>query len=658
MSRAWLFLFGLVMPFSVALADTPAAPSAPPPAITRVTEKLPVSAFAELDYVERARISPDGTHMVGVIGVDGRQSVFIMPLFRGEEAPLRIGVADRVHIDDLRWVGNDDIIAHVRSQQYVEGDTWYLNRIIAMNRKSRSVTKPLWDIAAQNASDVLWVPHDGTHQILMAAQTSIYVGHDFWPKVFKVDIETGRWNVALEGQEGINDWSADAKGDVRVGVAYDDDRLQTSLKYRRERNAAFRTIDRSNEKQTRGVIYPFAFLPGGDEGLVVGVDKNEHATIDEYDLAHATFVKTLYTAPGFDAEPIVSADGVTLLGVRTEANGATWFDPTLSQTQSDLAKAVPNASVDITSISDDRKRMLVLIHGPDMPGAIYFYQTDEGVLHRMASIKAQIGNRHLAEARLIHYKARDGLEIEAKLTLPSGRDLKNLPIVVLPHGGPWSRDDMDFDFLSQFVANRGYLVLQPNFRGSDGYGTAFESKSDGELGRAMQDDISDGLKWAVSQGYADPKRACIFGWSYGGYAAMWGIVKDPDQYRCAISVAGLSSVNKQMHIYDNRVNERAAKYHWSKLSPDFDQVSPINFVEKIKAPLLLIHGKMDVTVDVSQSRKMNAKMREAGKTVEYVELPLADHDAQRAADRETLLSAVDTFLAKYNPADPAAAAKP
>jgi len=287
---------------------------------------------------------------------------------------------------------------------------------------------------------------------------------------------------------------------------------------------------------------------------------------------------------------------------------------------------------------------------------LYYLRTEEGILHKIAAIKAEIGNRHLAEAKWVKYKARDGLEIEAKLTLPSGRNPKNLPIIMLPHGGPWAHDDMDFDYLSQFLANRGYVVLQPNFRGSDGYGPEFEQKSDGQLGLAMQDDISDGLKWAVKQGYADPARACIFGWSYGGYAAMWGLVKDPDQYRCGISMAGVSSVNKQMRIYDSIIDERAAKFHWSKLSTDFDAVSPINFVDKIKAPLLLLHGKVDTTVDVTQSRKMNAKMLAAGKTVQYVEMPLADHYALREADRVTILTSLETFLDKYNPADKAVAA--
>jgi dipeptidyl aminopeptidase/acylaminoacyl peptidase len=656
MSRVYWLLVLAMVSFAPAHADTPAPATATPPTVARVTEKLPVSAFAQFDFIEHARLSPDGSHVAGVFGISGRQYIIILPLYAGTEVPARVGLSDKLNVNWVRWVGNDDVMAGVQSQYDVKGQTWYLNRIISVNRNTKQVTKPMWNEAAQNADDVLWVPHDGTHKIIMALQTSIYTGHDFWPKVYKVDVQTGKSEVVLDSSEGVSGWYADANGDVRVGVERDDDHLRSYLRYRSGRNGTFHIVDRANDQKNESLIRPFVFLPGGDHGLVISTDKDQHSTIDEYDLAQNKFVKTITTAPGFDIEPIVAADGVTLLGTRTEAGGATWLDPALADLQGALAKSVPTATVDITSLSDDRTKMLVLVHGPDMPGILYYLRTEEGILHKIAAIKAEIGNRHLAEAKWVKYKARDGLEIEAKLTLPSGRDPKNLPIIMLPHGGPWAHDDMDFDYLSQFLANRGYVVLQPNFRGSDGYGPEFEQKSDGQLGLAMQDDISDGLKWVVKQGYADPARACIFGWSYGGYAAMWGIAKDPDQYRCGISMAGVSSVNKQMRIYDSVIDERAAKFQWSKLSTDFDAVSPINFVDKIKAPLLLLHGKVDTTVDVTQSRKMNAKMLAAGRTVQYVEMPLADHYALREADRATILTSLEAFLDKYNPADKAVAA--
>jgi dipeptidyl aminopeptidase/acylaminoacyl peptidase len=316
-----------------------------------------------------------------------------------------------------------------------------------------------------------------------------------------------------------------------------------------------------------------------------------------------------------------------------------------------LEKSVPSAGVRIESLSSDRTRMLVRIGAPDMPGQLSFLDLKDGVLHKLAFFNEAIGARHLAPVKLVHYEARDGLKIEAVLTLPVGREPKGLPLVVMPHGGPWAQDTLEYDYWVQFLANRGYAVLQPNFRGSTGYGSKFLHAGDGQLGLAMQDDVTDGVKWAVSQGLADAHRVCIVGASYGGYAAMWGIVKDPDQYRCAISIAGVSALKREVNDFASSTTENISRDAWERMAPDFNAVSPINAVDRMKTPLLLIHGKKDITVAYVQSSKMYDRMRKAGKTVEFVGIPLADHHFARQEDRVTLLSAMEAFLAKYNPAD-------
>jgi dipeptidyl aminopeptidase/acylaminoacyl peptidase len=305
----------------------------------------------------------------------------------------------------------------------------------------------------------------------------------------------------------------------------------------------------------------------------------------------------------------------------------------------------------IESLNRDRTRMLVRAGSADMPGLLYFYDVNDGVLRKIAYINDRIGTKHLAPVKVVSYKARDGLAIEAILTLPEGREPKNLPFILMPHGGPWAQDTLSYDYWAQFLANRGYAVLQPNFRGSTGYGTAFLRKSDGQLGLSMQDDVTDGVNWAVAQGLADPQRPCIVGASYGGYAAMWGISKDPNLYRCAISIAGVSDVKQEIRGFYTSLYQNKYTSDWKRLSANFDAVSPINATAAITAPLLLIHGKKDVTVDYASSTRMYDRMRSNHKTVELVTLPMADHYFSRQEDRATLLRAMETFLAKYNPAD-------
>ena len=415
-----------------------------------------------------------------------------------------------------------------------------------------------------------------------------------------------------------------------------------------------RTVDRADIRKGESLLQPFMFLNDGDHALVTHDNEHGMSGIYEINLATRQEIRAVHTpSVGEVADPIVSRDRATLLGATSTAaaGGTHWFDSQLAQLQTQLSKAVPTARVGIESMSRDRSRMLIRISDADMPGAMYYYDIHGGVLHRLAYLNEQIGARHLAPVKLISYQARDGLDIEGILTLPVGRVPQQLPFIVMPHGGPWGQDTEVYDYWTQFLANRGYAVLQPNYRGSTGYGTEFLHKAYGQLGLAMQDDVTDGVKWAVSQGLADPKRVCIVGASYGGYSAMWGIAKDPDPYRCAISIAGVASLKREVNDFANELYGQKYRDDWKRLAPDFDAVSPINAVERIKTPLLLIHGKKDVTVAYAHSQKMYDRMRKAGKNVEFVSLPLADHHYRRQEDRVTLLTAMETFLNKYNPAD-------
>jgi dipeptidyl aminopeptidase/acylaminoacyl peptidase len=311
---------------------------------------------------------------------------------------------------------------------------------------------------------------------------------------------------------------------------------------------------------------------------------------------------------------------------------------------------VKNAKARIISIDNDLNRMIVRIGTADNPGLIYMFERTTGQLTKLADINETIGNKRLARAKYVQYDARDGLEIEAVLTLPRGREAKNLPVIAMPHGGPWGHDKLSYDYWAQFLANRGYAVIQPNFRGSTGYGETFLRKGQGQMGFAMQDDITDGVNWLVNQGIADPKKICIVGASYGGYAAMWGVVKDPDFYRCAISIAGVSNLRREVNDFGGNVYSRTHKNSWNKMTPDFKAVSPIYSVDKIEVPLMLIHGRKDVTVDYKQSVIMEKAMRKAGKPVEFVLLPKADHYFTREPDRLLLLQQMESFLSKHNPA--------
>jgi len=637
-------------------APAPAtAPAATPAPATAPAERLPVDSFARLPFVEYPVLAPDGAHWAGLLGVGGVQSIAIFNLLGKPVVAVRVLVPDQTNVRWLRWANADNVLIGLDALVNVAHDDWYVSRLVGLNRVTGKVTYLLWDVGGQNASDVVWIPKNGGNEVLIAAQNSIYEELEWWPAVHRVDITNGHDRVVVAPHPGISEWMADGEGTIRAGVGYDDVLRTSRLVYRPAGSKdSFRTVNRANERKGESLLRPFLFLPGGDHALVIHDNSKGMSAIYEVDLATQAEVRTVYEPPSGEVDDVlISDDGTTLLAAKVTdpAIGKHWLDPGLAALQVQLEKSVPSAGVVIESVSADRQGMLVRIGAADMPGQLSFLDLKDGVLHKLAAFNEAIGTRHLAPAKLVHYQARDGLAIEAVLTLPVGREPKSLPLVVMPHGGPWAQDTLDYDYWVQFLANRGYVVLQPNFRGSTGYGTSFLHAADGQLGLAMQDDVTDGVKWAVSQGLADEHRVCIVGASYGGYAAMWGIAKDPEQYRCAISIAGVSSLKREVNDFASSTHENISRDAWQRMAPHFDAVSPINAVDRMKTPLLLIHGKKDITVSYVHSSKMYDRMRKAGRTVEFVLLPLADHYYTRQEDRVALLNAMDAFLAKYNPAN-------
>jgi dipeptidyl aminopeptidase/acylaminoacyl peptidase len=264
----------------------------------------------------------------------------------------------------------------------------------------------------------------------------------------------------------------------------------------------------------------------------------------------------------------------------------------------------------------------------------------------------------LAPVKPVSYAARDGTVIHAYLTLPPGREAKGLPLILLPHGGPYGvRDKLDYDDEVQFLASRGYAVLQPNYRGSDGYGEAFEKLGDGQIGRAMQDDLDDAEDWAVAQGLADKGRVCVVGSSYGGYAALWAAIRNPERYRCAASFAGVTDFTRQLRYDANfftRKNEKAwrTRVRGEDKSFDLEAVSPAKQAARLTRPILLAHGKLDSTVPFNQFKEMRDALDSAhSKLAEYLVFDKEGHGFDIPADEQKWLDGLEAFLKKNNPAD-------
>lgn len=621
-----------------------AAPSAAP-------RTYSAEDFASLPLMEGPELSPDGTKVAARIAIGGQQELAIITLDQSKPlATIALGGND---LNFWSWVNDSWLVAGVGATQLIEGGDWYIRRVVGISADGKKVTPIAFRDAAQNADDVVWTARDGTPRILLGMQTSIYRNFPgFWPEVAEVNVSTGRRKTLVPGRENVFDWYADASGAVRMGIGYNDLQRTSSLLYRADNRSAFRTIERANKRKDESLTVPALFL--ADPGKAVAFDESHgFSAIYDLDLSSLALGNQIFGVAGYDLNGIIrDREGTGLAGVRytDDRPRIHWFDRRMAQIQLEIDKAVGDRQAQIVSWNQDWSRLLVHVGGADRPGTYYFYAPETGVMNVFASEYETLGAKPFNPVKTIRYKARDGLEIPAVLTLPRGREAKKLPLIILPHGGPFARDSETWDWWVQFLAERGYAILQPNYRGSSGYGTSFAEKGEGQWGLAMQDDLNDALDWAVKQDIADASRVCIAGASYGGYAAMRAAQRDGEKFRCAISYAGVSDLSSMMR-YDSRFLNHGRRRDWmNEQAPDFRTVSPIHHAEEFSTPILLMHGKKDLRVQVKQSREMAEKLKSAGKEYRYVEQPLGDHHFSREEDRLQFLKEMEAFLAKHNPA--------
>jgi dipeptidyl aminopeptidase/acylaminoacyl peptidase len=335
-----------------------------------------------------------------------------------------------------------------------------------------------------------------------------------------------------------------------------------------------------------------------------------------------------------------------------------FFDPADQAVWSGIAKAYPGEVVRLVSWSDDRQRIVVRVDGPSDGVSFGLIDLKTGAVRKIGDAYKGLAAEDISPVKTITYSAADGLAIPAYLTLPRGRAPKDLPLIVLPHGGPAVRDDPGFDWWSQALAARGYVVLQPQFRGSAGLGWDHLAAGFGQWGRKMQTDLSDGVRFLVKEGIVDPRRVCIVGASYGGYAALAGAAFDPGVYRCAASIAGPADLRRMLawtKEREGRGDSNVLRY-WDRFmgasnpsDPVLEAISPAAHADKIDIPILLIHGKDDTVVDYQQSRLMATALKAAGKSVEFVTLDGEDHWLSREATRIRMLQSLVAFLEANNP---------
>ncbi|GAA3902854.1 S9 family peptidase [Sphingomonas limnosediminicola] len=608
-------------------------------------DAVPIEAFAELPTIESPDLSPDGTKIVAKIAVRGKQVLLVKSLFGG--APVSMAQSD-IDINWWRWVNNDWIVVGVGDEVNLYGEDLYATSIVGVSADMKKMLAVDPQRTGLVADDVIWIAQDGSPRLLLSKETGIKTESEWYPSVFDVDISTGKAKQVVYSHDGVWNWSADSNGVVRYGVIWDEGKKRGGI-YRASASDDFHKIKLAG-READSIPEPVVFRT---DGTALAFDDGEgRDALYEMELPTFKLGKKVFGDDRYDVDTLVATaagNDVAAVGIARNRKFYEWFDPYLKEIQGDLDKSLGPGNARIVSWNCDRKKLLVEVGDPSQAGAIYYWDTDFAEMQRISWNSEILTNRKLSQVSTVRYKARDGTNIEAVLTMPRGRSAKNLPLIVMPHGGPGARDSEEYDWWSQFLAEQGYVVIKPNYRGSTGYGTAFHDLGNGQWGLKMQDDLIDAITHLADQGVIDPKRVCIVGGSYGGYAAMRAAQRDFPHYRCAVSYAGISDLGAMLR-YDRNLLGKGVESYWKKQASDFSAVSPRFHAAEFGAPILIAHGIKDKRVPVKQSRMLVSELQKAGKPYEYLEQKLGDHHFSRSEDRLEFLKKLKAFLDKYNPA--------
>jgi len=468
--------------------------------------------------------------------------------------------------------------------------------------------------------------------------------------VWRLNVVTGELTLLAENPGMVEEWGIDHNGQVRVAVQTDG--VNQAVLYRENDREEFRPLFTTNFRESFNLLF-FDFDNRNFYALSnIGRDRK---AVVLYDPVENREVEVVYEHPEVDAWSLVwSRKRHVLLA----AVAVTWktelhfLDDTMAEIYSRLQSRLPEMEITLPSYTSDESLYIVRASSDRQRGSYYLYDVGSDTLEPLGQSAPWLRPEELAEMKPISYTSRDGLTIHGYLTLPPDADPHNLPVVVNPHGGPWWRDMWGYVPEVQFLANRGYAVLQMNFRGSIGYGRRFWEASFKQWGLAMQDDISDGVAWLVEQGIADPKRVAIYGGSYGGYAVLAGLTFTPDLFACGVDFVGVSNLLTFMSTLPPYWESGRAMIYEQVGNPEHEEemlraASPVFHAERITAPLFVAQGAQDPRVNINESNQIVEALRSRGVEVEYMVKENEGHGFHNEENKFEFYEAMERFLARH-----------
>ena len=602
-----------------------------------IAKQIPLENFFKNPEKSSYQISPDGSFYSFMAPYKNRMNIFIQKI--GDSSATQLTFEEARDITGYFWPNNE--------------------QIIFLKDEAGDENFHLFGVNIDGSNPIGFTDFDGVRaQIiddLPDQKDFVVIGLNKRNKQvfdpYRLNLKTGEISMLAENPGNIQGWMFDHDGKLRIATAIVDG-VNQSILYRESEEDEFKTIITTNFKEGFNPQF-FTF----DNKNIIGssnLGRDKYAIV-EFDPITAKEVKVLYANDDYDVNGVGYSRKrkvITAAYFESWKSERHYFDSTSKAIFEKIQKQLGGYEIGITGVNKDENILILRTYSDKSLGAYYIYNSEDDKMEKIVAVSPWIDENEMSNQLPISYQSRDGLKINGYLTLPKGYNMenaKNLPVVINPHGGPWARDSWGFNPEIQFLANRGYAVLQMNFRGSTGYGRKFFESSFKKWGREMQDDITDGTQWLIDKGIADSTRIAIYGGSYGGYATLMGLVKEPKMYAAGVDYVGVSNMftfMKTIPPYWEPMLEMMYEMvgDVEKDSAMLREVSPVFHVDKIKAPLFIAQGANDPRVNVDESDQMVKAMKEKGIDVEYLVKKDEGHGFRNEENRFEFYRAMEKFL--------------
>ena len=594
-----------------------------------------------------AQLSPDGQYLAFQKPLDGVMNVWVKGINEPMEAARPV-TADAVSpILFYFWSADGRYILYGQDKGGNENFHIYAvePKTLSDDMPTARDLTPMEGVAAR----IYAVPKRTPNEIIIGLNDRDPQFHD----VYRLNLTTGERTLLIQNDDNIAAWTADLDGTVRLAYRQT---LEGGNEILEVENGGLTPVYTCTIEET---CFPLRFHPDGQQVYLMTNRDVNLIQLELFDLdAQQSQLVEVDPENQADFGGAVFSEATDELIATSYVGDRVRIYPQDDQLAADLAflrERFPEVEVSFNSLTQDDQLALVRLQSDVNPGSVYLFDRSAQTLEKLYDARPELPNQYLAAMQPIRYMARDGLEIPAYLTLPRGVASENLPTIVVPHGGPWARDVWGYNPFAQFLANRGYAVLQPNFRGSTGYGKAFLNAGNHEWGTgSMQHDITDGVQYLIDQGIADPNRVGIFGGSYGGYATLAGLAFTPDLYAAGASIVGPSNLLTLLDSIPPYWESLRATFIHRLGDPDnpsdrarLEAQSPLFFANQIRAPLLVIQGANDPRVKQAESDQIVVAMRELGQPVEYIIAPDEGHGFRKEINRLAMIGALERFFAEH-----------